>query len=55
VDGHVRLIDPETVTTTRTVRAMEGWAHSMAATPEGDALAVGGEGGRIIRLDLSSG
>ncbi|MGE3817991.1 MAG: WD40 repeat domain-containing protein [Isosphaeraceae bacterium] len=50
-DGSVRLIDPETVTILRTLPALQGWAHSLAASPSGDALAVGGEGGAIVRLE----
>lgn len=52
-DGKVRLIDPETVKTTRVLPAMTGWAHSLAIAPgeNGNALAVGGEDGRVVRIN----
>jgi WD40 repeat protein len=49
-DGHVRLIDPETVGALGDFPAIEGWAHSLAPAPGGGALAVGGENRQLVRL-----
>jgi hypothetical protein len=46
----VRLIDADTVETIGDLPALDGWAHSLAAAPDGRALAVGGEDGRVVRL-----
>jgi WD40 repeat protein len=49
-DGHVRLIDPESVESLGDLPALEGWAYSLAPAPGGGALAVGGEKGQLVRL-----
>jgi WD40 repeat protein len=51
-DGHVRLIDPDTVGIRRDVRVLDGRAHSLASAPDGRALVVGGEAGRLVRIEL---
>ena len=51
-DGHVRLIDPDTAVISRDIRALDGRAHSLASAPDGRELVVGGEAGRLVRIEL---
>ena len=36
----------------RDIHALDGRAHSLASAPDGRALVVGGEAGRLVRIDL---
>ena len=46
-DGHVRVIDPDTVELVQDLTAIEGWAYSLAVHPSRAELAVGGRGGAL--------
>ena len=54
-DGHVRIIDPETVEILADIPALEGWAYSLAVHPAGRELAVGGENGEVKRVVIVLG
>lgn len=49
-DGHVVLIDPDTVAIRRDTLVLKGRAHSLAIDPQNHALVVGGEGGVLVRV-----
>lgn len=51
-DGHVRMIDPDTVEILTDQAVVDGWAYAVAVAPDGSEIAVGGTGGRIIRAKL---
>jgi WD40 repeat protein len=51
-DGHVRLIDTDTAVISRDIHALDGRAQSLASAPDGRALVVGGEAGRLVRIEL---
>jgi WD40 repeat protein len=52
-DGRLRAVDPATVEVTEFARRLDGWAHAVAALPDGGAAALAGAGGqlRIVPLD----
>ena len=50
-DGHLRLIDPETVEVTWEVAAIAGWAYCLAVLP-GGRLAVGGQAGELVVVEI---
>lgn len=52
-DGRLRSVDPETVAVVEFARGLGGWAHAVAALPDGSAAVLGGAGGelRIVPLD----
>jgi WD40 repeat protein len=49
IDGHVRLIDPDTVEIVADFPAVAGWAYALAAHPDGTLL-VGGQDGQLQRI-----
>jgi WD40 repeat protein len=53
-DGHVRVIDAQTVAITNDVRVLEGWAYTLAVTPHGPKSFVGGAGGKSQAVKLFS-
>jgi WD40 repeat protein len=53
-DGHMRVIDPDTLEIVLDQLAVEGWAYEVAVAPDGRAAAVAGSGGQIRRLELDS-
>jgi WD40 repeat protein len=50
-DGHVRLIDPDTVEVTDDIPAVDGWAYSLAVHPT-DGILVGGSDGQLRRVRI---
>ena len=52
-DGHVRIIDPDTVEILKDIPALKGWAYSLAVHPTGKELAVGGENGELKRVVIA--
>jgi len=46
-DGHVRVIDPQTVEITADVPVIDGWAFCVAIASDGRHALVGGEGGQL--------
>lgn len=51
-DGHVLLLEPETLAVRRDVPAIDGRAHSIASFPGGRSLAIGVEAGRVVGVDF---
>jgi WD40 repeat protein len=51
-DGHLRLIDADTVSVSFSQRVVEGWPFSIAVSPDGSAALVGGERGQLARCEL---
>lgn len=49
-DGHVRLIDPDTVAITHNLPAVEGWAYTVDVHPTDGSLLVGGRNGQLKRV-----
>jgi WD40 repeat protein len=49
-DGHVRLIDPDTVEMIEDIPAVDGWAYSLRAHPTDGSLLVGGRKGQLKRI-----
>ena len=49
-DGHVRLIDPDTVEIIHDMPAFDGWAYSLGVHPTDGSLLVGGRNGQLKRL-----
>jgi len=49
-DGHVRVVDPDTVKVTHDLAALEGWAYSLAVHPTDGSILVGGQGGQLRRV-----
>lgn len=54
VDGKVYAIDPDTAEVSPPRDALAGWAYSIVAAPEKNAVIVGGEGGKLVRVELQS-
>lgn len=52
-DGHVRTFDPGTANQVQDLPALDGWAYTLAAAPEGKELLVAGEGGQMRRAELA--
>ncbi len=51
-DGHVRVIDPDTVKIVADIPAIDGWAYSLAVHPDGKQLVVGGENESLKQVVL---
>ncbi|MBC8352710.1 MAG: hypothetical protein H8E66_12010 [Planctomycetes bacterium] len=51
-DGHVRIIDPDTVQIVRDVEVGNGWLYTIAISPNGDDLFVGGVNGlmQVVKI-----
>jgi WD40 repeat protein len=52
-DGHVRLIDPDTVEILEQLPGIDGWAYSIAVHPRDGSIVVGGTHGQLQRLTFS--
>jgi WD40 repeat protein len=52
-DGKLRTIEPTTLDVIEFAQRIDGWAHSLAALPDGSAAILGGERGqlRLVPLD----
>ncbi len=53
-DGHLRVVDPESIEVIRDIPAIEGWAYSVAVAPGAMDVAVGGERGQIRRVAITA-
>jgi len=53
-DGHVRLIDPDTVEIIQDIPAVDGWAYSLGVHPTDGSLLVGGRNGQLKRILLQA-
>jgi WD40 repeat protein len=53
VDGRVRVLDPDTVQVVNDLAALDGWAYSLALSPDDRFAVVGGPGGslKVVSLD----
>lgn len=51
-DGHVRVIDPDTIRVIDDMPAFDSWAYALAVHPSDSSLAVGGRRGVIKRIVL---
>ncbi len=51
-DGHIRLIDPDTVEIIHDIPAFDGWAYSLDVHPTDGSLLVGGRYGQLKRILL---
>jgi WD40 repeat protein len=51
-DGHVRVLDGDSVQVLFDQAAIEGWAHTLAVAPDGGACLVGGADGQLRRIEL---
>ena len=51
-DGHIRLIDPDSLEIQHNIRAVEGWAYSIAFHPTDGSLLVAGQQGQLNRVVL---
>jgi WD40 repeat protein len=51
-DGHMRLIDPDTVEVIQKIPAVEGWAYALGVHPTDGSLLVGGRDGQLKRIVL---
>ena len=49
-DGHVRLIDPDTVEVIQDLPAVTGWAYSLGVHPTDGSLLIGGREGQLSRV-----
>ncbi|MEO1997177.1 MAG: WD40 repeat domain-containing protein [Planctomycetaceae bacterium] len=49
-DGHVRLIDPDTVEVVQDLPAVTGWAYSLGIHPMDGSLLIGGREGQLRRV-----
>lgn len=49
-DGHVRLIDPDTLEIRQATPAVKGWAYSLAIHPTDSTLLIGGQRGQLKRI-----
>ncbi|MCA9138044.1 MAG: WD40 repeat domain-containing protein [Planctomycetales bacterium] len=49
-DGHVYLVDPETVQVRQDLGALDGWAYAIAVHPVDNDILVGGGDGILLRL-----
>ena len=49
-DGVVRLVDPDSVEVTGEIRALNGWAYSLAVHPTDGSIVVGGQNAQIRRI-----
>jgi WD40 repeat protein len=53
-DGHLRVIDPDTVKILKDIPISDGWAHTVTAAPQHRSAVVGGAGGAIKRFSYAS-
>ncbi|MGY8771217.1 MAG: WD40 repeat domain-containing protein [Pirellulales bacterium] len=51
-NGHVYVIDPDTVEVTHDIPVVDGWAYSMGVHPTDGTLAVGGSDGQLRRIKI---
>lgn len=51
-DGHLRLVDPETVEIVHDVMAFVGWAYALARAPGDGSFLVAGQNGQVRRVAL---
>jgi WD40 repeat protein len=51
-DGHLRIIDPDTVTILHNVAAITGWAYCLEIHPTKNAAIVAGVNGQLVRVPL---
>lgn len=51
-DGHVYVINPETVEITSRITALDGWAYALAVHPTDRSIVVGGINGAMKRIVL---
>jgi WD40 repeat protein len=51
-DGHLRVIEPDTVAVVQDLPVIDGWAYTVAAHPDGKHAIVAGAGGRmkVVRI-----
>ena len=49
-DGHVRLIDPDTVEVTQDMPGIDGWAYALGVHPTDGSLLTGGRNGQLKRV-----
>ena len=49
VDGKLRVVDANTVEVEQVLHAIDGWAYSVLAAPDG-SFAVGGSNGMLVRI-----
>lgn len=49
-DGHLRVIDPDSVKILVDLPVSAGWTYAVAAAPDGRTAAVGGAGGELKRM-----
>lgn len=52
-DGHLRIIDPQTVKILKDIPICDGWAHAVAAAPHDQNAVVGGAGGTLQRISYA--
>jgi WD40 repeat protein len=51
-DGHVRVIDPDSVRITHDVEVDAGWLHTLAVAPDGNSAFVGGSSGLMRAVKI---
>ena len=51
-DGHVRLLDPDTIQVTRDIPVTDGDAYCLATSSDGQQVVVGGRDGRLVRITV---
>ena len=51
-DGHLRVIDPETVEIVIDTGVLDGWAYTVAAAPDGNRALVAGSSGQVRCVEL---
>jgi WD40 repeat protein len=53
-DGHLRVIDPETVSVVADIPAIPAWAYTLAVAPDGRQAVVGGPEGAVRRIEWNA-
>lgn len=53
-DGHLRVVDPDSIEVVQDIAAVKGWAYSVAIGPREGEVAVGGERGQLVRVNLAT-
>ncbi len=51
-DGHLRVIDPDTVQIVRDIEVSPGWLYALAVSPDGKQAVVGGAGGLLKTVTI---
>ncbi len=51
-DGHVRVIDPDTVQIVRDIEVSSGWLYALAVSPDEKQAVVGGAGGLLKAVTI---